>query len=164
MPAKSPYTGPGISTADQVKLFQVTSFGFWTLRIKYIRRLLRSSLMDTSTPIGCSSFFRKSQAWDEAQWRNTTHAGSRAGETVLGGSNPRTSLAAGGAVNGRPKGEVALEMLGSPRRLKISILSYTLFRAAASEDSDRILFTKALGQFSSMVANRTAVPWSSYAE
>jgi hypothetical protein len=31
--------------------------------------------MDASTPIGFGSFFRKSQAWDKAQWHNTTPCG-----------------------------------------------------------------------------------------
>jgi uncharacterized protein (DUF1810 family) len=44
------------------------------------------------------------------------------------------------------KGKSALEILGSPDDLKFRS-SLTLFRAAASEESDRSLFAKALDQF-----------------
>jgi uncharacterized protein (DUF1810 family) len=43
-------------------------------------------------------------------------------------------------------GKSALEILGSPDDLKLRSC-LTLFREAASEDSDRALFGKALGQF-----------------
>jgi uncharacterized protein (DUF1810 family) len=44
------------------------------------------------------------------------------------------------------KGKSALEILGSPDDLKFRSC-LTLFREAASEESDRVLFTKALDQF-----------------
>jgi len=44
------------------------------------------------------------------------------------------------------KGKSALEILGSPDDLKFRSC-LTLFRQAASEDSDHLLFTKALDQF-----------------
>jgi uncharacterized protein (DUF1810 family) len=44
------------------------------------------------------------------------------------------------------KAKSALEILGSPDDLKFRSC-LTLFREAASEDSDRLLFTKALDQF-----------------
>jgi uncharacterized protein (DUF1810 family) len=44
------------------------------------------------------------------------------------------------------KAKSALEILGSPDDLKFRSC-LTLFREAATEDSDRILFTKALDQF-----------------
>jgi uncharacterized protein (DUF1810 family) len=44
------------------------------------------------------------------------------------------------------KGKSALEILGSPDDLKFRSC-LTLFRQAASEDSDRSLFTEALNQF-----------------
>jgi uncharacterized protein (DUF1810 family) len=44
------------------------------------------------------------------------------------------------------KGKSAFEILGSPDDLKF-LSCLTLFREAASEDSDRELFTKALDQF-----------------
>jgi uncharacterized protein (DUF1810 family) len=44
------------------------------------------------------------------------------------------------------KGKSALEILGSPDDLKFRSC-LTLFRQAASEDSDRALFTEALNQF-----------------
>lgn len=43
-------------------------------------------------------------------------------------------------------GKSAFEILGSPDDLKLRSC-LTLFREAASEDLDRLLFTKALGQF-----------------
>jgi uncharacterized protein (DUF1810 family) len=44
------------------------------------------------------------------------------------------------------KGKSAFEILGSPDDMKFRSC-LTLFREAASENSDRVLFTKALGQF-----------------
>jgi uncharacterized protein (DUF1810 family) len=44
------------------------------------------------------------------------------------------------------KGKSALEILGSPDDLKLRSC-LTLFHEAASENSDRVLFTKALDQF-----------------
>ena len=44
------------------------------------------------------------------------------------------------------KGRSAFEILGSPDDMKFRSC-LTLFREAASENSDRVLFTKALGQF-----------------
>jgi uncharacterized protein (DUF1810 family) len=44
------------------------------------------------------------------------------------------------------KAKSALEILGSPDDLKFRSC-LTLFREAAYEDSDRLLFTKALDQF-----------------
>ena len=44
------------------------------------------------------------------------------------------------------RGKAALEILGSPDDLKLRSC-LTLFRQAASEDSDRLLFTEALNEF-----------------
>jgi uncharacterized protein (DUF1810 family) len=60
------------------------------------------------------------------------------------------------------KAKSALEILGSPDDLKFRSC-LTLFREAASENSDRALFAAALDQFSIM-AKRIAAPWSSCAK
>jgi uncharacterized protein (DUF1810 family) len=62
-------------------------------------------------------------------------------DSVLG---PRLRQVVGLMMN--QKGKSALEILGSPDDLKFRS-SLTLFREAATEDSDRTLFTEALDQF-----------------
>jgi uncharacterized protein (DUF1810 family) len=62
-------------------------------------------------------------------------------DSILG---PRLRQVVGLMMN--QKGKSALEILGSPDDLKFRS-SLTLFREAATEDSDRTLFTEALDQF-----------------
>jgi uncharacterized protein (DUF1810 family) len=105
--------------------------------------------MDASRPIGCGSSFRNSRASGEAAMaqhyaiRDLDQARRYLADSILG---PRLRQVVRLMMNHKPKS--AFEILGSPDDLKLRSC-LTLFREAASEDSDRLLFTKALDRFCS---------------
>lgn len=112
-----------------------------------MRRLLRSLPADASRPIGSGSFFRNSRGLGKVATaqhyaiRDLNQARRYLTDPILG-SRLRHAVK---LMMGH-KAKSALEILGFPDDVKFRSC-VTLFREVASENSDRVLFTKALEQF-----------------